>query len=42
MEIDYRIEDPAADLRRERAEIIMPELQQLQASFKGAFFDAIY
>ena len=36
MEIDYTITNPAADL--DHAAAIMPHLQQLQASFKGAFF----
>ena len=42
MEIEYVTEDPAADLWSEHAVTIKTELQQLQGTFKGAFFIAIH
>ena len=41
MEIEYITHNPAADLRSEYSVTIKTELQQLQATFKGAFFVAI-
>ena len=42
MVINYKAENPAADLRREHAAFIQPQLEEYQQTVKGAFFVAIY
>ena len=40
--INYKAENPAADLQREHAAFIQPQLEEYQQTVKGAFFVAIY
>jgi len=42
MVINYKTENPAADLRREHAAFIQPQLEEYQQTVKGAFFVAIF
>ena len=42
MVINYKAENPAANLRREHAAFIQPLLQEYQQTAKGSFFVAIY
>ena len=42
MVINYKTEKPAADRRRELAATIYPQLKELQQTFKGSFFLAIF
>ena len=39
---NYKTENPAADLRREHAATIHAQLEELQQTFKGSFFVAMY
>ena len=42
MVINYKTENPAADLRREHAATEHPQLVEFQRTLKGCFFVAIY
>ena len=42
MVINYKTENPAADRRREHAATVYAQLEELQQTFKGSFFLAVF